>query len=184
MHFSRIELKEIAKALLAISLMFAIANVGLSARLLVVFPIVLLTAGLGFVLHELAHKLLAQSYGCWAEFRANNQMLILGIVVSFMGFVFAAPGGVYINGATRMQHGRIAAAGPLVNILLAALFGFLFLLFPYVPLKYGFSINALLGMFNMIPFLPFDGAAVWQWNKVVYGVITAASIVLVALSMA
>ncbi|HLC32969.1 MAG TPA: metalloprotease, partial [Candidatus Nanoarchaeia archaeon] len=108
MHFSSFELKEIAKALLAVSLMFAIATVGISARLLVVFPIVLLTAGLGFVLHELAHKFLAQKYGAWAEFRSNNQMLLVGVLLSFTGFVLAAPGGVYIQGATKDQHGKIA----------------------------------------------------------------------------
>ena len=182
MRFSSLEIKEIVKALVAVSLMFAIANVGLRAEILLVFPIVLLTAGLGFVLHELAHKLLAQKYGAWAEFRANNQMLVLGIIVSFFGIVFAAPGGVYISGATREQHGKIAAAGPLTNVLLASLFGFLFLLFPLVPLRYGFSINAFLAMFNMIPFPPFDGASIWQWNKGVYGIVAALAVVLVALS--
>src|SRR3989344_26 len=171
MHFSHLELKELAKALLAISLMFAIANVGLSRELLAVFPFILLTAGLGFVLHELGHKLLAQKYGCWAQFRADNKMLVIGVLLSFTGFIFAAPGGVYIHGATREQHGKIAITGPLVNVLLAALFGFLYLLFPYVPLKYGFSIHAFLAMFNMIPFPPFDGHAAWNWSRVVYSVV-------------
>lgn len=170
MRFSRIEIYEIAKALFAVSLMFALAYAGLSFSLISIFPVVLITVGIGFVLHELGHKFLAQRYGCWAEFRANNQMLIVGLLISVTGFVLAAPGGVFIHGATKSQHGRIALAGPLVNIVLACLFGIFNLLFPSMIFKFGFSINALLGLFNLIPFPPFDGHAVLQWNKVAYGV--------------
>ncbi|MBS3125557.1 hypothetical protein J4211_04900 [Candidatus Woesearchaeota archaeon] len=182
MHFSHIELKELAKALLAVSLMFTIAYVGLSTAAIGAFPIILLTAGLGFVLHELGHKFLAQKYGCWAEFRANNQMLLLGVLLSITGIVLAAPGGVYIRGATIQQHGKIAITGPLVNVFLASLFGFLYFLFSLTLLKYGFSINSFLAMFNMIPFPPFDGHAAWNWNRAAYGVVAIAAIVLVALS--
>lgn len=182
MRFSCIEIYEIAKALFAVSLMFALAYVGFSFALLTIFPMVLLTVGVGFVLHELGHKFLAQKYGCWAEFRSNNQMLLVGLLISITGFVLAAPGGVYIRGATRSQHGRIALAGPLVNIILASLFGILNLLMPSMIFKFGFSINALLGLFNLIPFPPFDGHAVLQWNKFAFGVALALAIILFGLS--
>ncbi len=182
MRFSRIEIYEISKALFAVSLMFAIAFAGLSLNLVLIFPIVLLTVGIGFVLHELGHKFLAQKYGCWAEFRSNNQMLLVGLLISFTGFVLAAPGGVYIRGASRSQHGRIALAGPLVNIILASLFGILNLLFPSMIFKFGFSINALLGLFNLIPFPPFDGHAVLQWNKFAFGIALFLAATLFALS--
>jgi Zn-dependent protease len=47
--------------------------------------------GTGFLLHELAHKFIAQRYGYWAEYRANRNGLILIIVMSLMGFILAAP---------------------------------------------------------------------------------------------
>ena len=60
--------------------------------------VALLTAGLGFLLHELAHKLVAQKYGLNAEFIADYQMLALAFFGSFAGFIFAAPGAVYTRG--------------------------------------------------------------------------------------
>ncbi len=172
MKFSTFEIREIVKAWLAVSLIFGIAFAGPSAKLFVALPIMLLTAGIGFLLHELAHKYVAQRYGCWAEFRANNQALVFGILISFTGFVLAAPGGVFIHGATAKQHGRIAYAGPMMNLILAAAFYGLSMLTaaPILAelMKYGFKINALLGAFNLIPFPPFDGFSVWRWNKLAY----------------
>ncbi len=172
MKFSNFEIKEIAKAWIAVSLMFAIALTGINSKLIISLPLTFLTAGIGFLLHELAHKYVAQRYRCWAEFRANNQALIIGVLLSFTGLVLAAPGGVYIRGANAKQHGRIAFAGPMMNVLLAILFygltkltiGPIFTSFA----GYGLQINALLAVFNMIPFPPFDGYSVWQWNKFAY----------------
>ena len=39
-------------------------------------------------------------------------------------------------------------------------------------------INALLGAFNMIPAMPFDGAKILAWNKIVYGITTAVAVLL------
>ncbi|UCC92947.1 MAG: hypothetical protein JSW25_09845, partial [Thermoplasmata archaeon] len=47
----------------------------------------------GFFLHEMAHKFVAQRYGCWAEFRYSQQGLLIALVLSAVaGFLFAAPG--------------------------------------------------------------------------------------------
>lgn len=167
LKFSKLEIKELVKAWIIISLMFAIAMVGINAKLPFVLLITLITAGVGFMLHELAHKFVAQKYSCWAEFRANDSALIIGLLLSFTGFIIAAPGGVYIHGATRHQHGKIALAGPMMNVLLAVLF-YLSANFSGAIGLYGFYINSLLGMFNLIPFPPFDGFAVWEWNKAAY----------------
>jgi hypothetical protein len=50
-----------------------------------------------FLVHELAHKLLAQFYGSWAEFRANLYGLIVTAISVLLPFKFIAPGAVMID---------------------------------------------------------------------------------------
>jgi Zn-dependent protease len=47
---------------------------------------------------------------------------------------------------------------------------------------FGLLINALLGAFNMIPLMPFDGAKIIAWNKMVYGVTLVIAVGLFILS--
>jgi len=178
MKFSQIEIRELLEAWIGVSLVFAIAMTGLNKTLLVALPIALVTGGIGFLLHELAHKYVAQRYKCWAEFRADTKALLIGLVLSFFGLILLAPGGVYIRGANRQQHGKIALAGPMMNVILALLF-FGMTRIVAAPLlsavaQFGFQINAFLGIFNLIPVFPFDGRAVWLWNKAAY-LLTAAA---------
>ena len=170
---SELEIHDILMAWAAITLAFAIVLTGtnfFSISFLYGLALSAITVGLGFLLHELGHKVVAQRYGCFAEFRAFNQMLLLMIVMSFFGFVFAAPGAVMISGPMGVRrHGKISLAGPLVNLVLALLF-LLNLLFVPVPLLktlflYGFIINTWLALFNMIPVWNFDGAKIWRWSK-------------------
>ena len=99
MKFSSIETKDLFYAGVMISLAFAILlSGGLLGLNTTIFLIAFFTAGLGFLLHELMHKYVAQGYGLWAEFRANYKMLWLAVFFSFFGFIFAAPGAVYIRG--------------------------------------------------------------------------------------
>ena len=170
MRFSPLEIGELAKAWLAVSVAFAILyNAGsfFSSSFFVLFGICTLIVGSGFLLHELAHKFLVQHYGCWAEFRADNKMLLFMLAVSFFGFIFAAPGGVFIKGhLTKERHGKIAFAGPFVNLLFAVLFLALTLLGVSHPLvSFGLMINSWLALFNLLPVWQFDGLNVWQWNK-------------------
>jgi len=129
-----------------------------------------LTVGIGFLLHELAHKYVGQKYGKYAEFHASIPFLVLAVFMSFFGFVFAAPGAVIISGySTRREMGHIAVAGPLMNIALAALVLPLLILFREgfwgIVIQYFFSINAWLALFNMIPLWILDGAKVLAWSK-------------------
>ena len=190
--FSKIELRDLAKAWICISFAFAIVLSGgikgiqpnfgfLSAILLSA-----LTVGVGFLLHELGHKVVAQRYGCFAEFRSDSFMLFLAVLTTFFGFLFAAPGAVMIAGhVSRERNGKISLMGPLINIFLALLFmvfglviteGFLGSLFAF-----GFFINTWLAIFNMLPFFILDGKKVFAWNKWVYGITMAFAIGLLIL---
>ena len=147
-----------------------------------------ITVGIGFLLHELAHKWLAVRYGCWAEFRSDSRMLIFMIVLSFFGFIFAAPGAVVIHGVIdRVKNGKISVVGPLTNVLLALLFWIVsFIVGGTIGdlFSYGFMINAWLGLFNMLPFWNFDGAKVFQWHKGIYAAVVGVASVLVFVSWA
>ena len=104
------EIRDLIKAWVAISLAFAIVlrnAIGLSFYQ--VFIVSAIAVGAGFLLHELGHKIVAQRYGCFAEFRSFDQMLILAVIMSFFGFVFAAPGSVMINAPVGLsRYGKIS----------------------------------------------------------------------------
>lgn len=179
------EMRDFALAGLLISIAFAIVLRNI-ADFFTVFILSILTAGLGFVLHEAAHKYVAQHYKKHATFVADYRMLAASILIAFTGIIIAAPGAVMISGfVSREENGIISAAGPATNILLALVcLPFIYLLDGTSSLiaSMGFVINSWLALFNMIPFGFFDGAKVLSWNKIVYGSITGASIILVFIS--
>lgn len=61
-----------------------------------------------FLVHEFAHKFLAQYYGSWAEFRAQTWGLIITAIsaLPFMPFKFIAPGAVMVGLSDRKKFGR------------------------------------------------------------------------------
>lgn len=179
---SKKEMQDLILAWLGLSIAFTILLVASTGSFMSTVIIAVVAVGTGFLLHELAHKIVAQYYECWAEFRADYMMIGFAIALSFGGFIFAAPGAVMISGytITREINGKISLAGPLTNYVLAILFLALFLLFPSTGLLflYGFMINSWLGLFNLLPFGNFDGVKIFHWNKIVYGLMVGFGIVL------
>jgi len=180
---------ELLKAWAGTTLAYAILLVGgnvVSRVFLTALWISAVVCGLAFVLHELAHRVVARRYGAQAHFVANNGMLLVSIVIAFLGVFFAAPGAVWHRGyLTRRQGGLIALAGPATNLVLALLFLVAWVLvdppsgsITSALLRTGFKLNAWIGLFNMIPAGPFDGAKVLNWNVVVFGITVAVGVVL------
>ena len=152
--------------------------------LITTLPLAFAAVMTGFLLHELAHKWMAQQYGCWAEYRGNKNGLYFALAMSAFGFLLAAPGAVMVSGRiTDRQNGIIAAVGPLTNIAIAivALPIYIFtagLDWPISLLgelaRFIIVINLILGGFNMIPVQPLDGSKVIMWSKTAYlGIIAA-----------
>ncbi|TXT54656.1 MAG: conserved membrane protein of unknown function [Candidatus Thorarchaeota archaeon] len=179
---SQEETIDILKALIVVSLAFGIATSNLSApAILGGFIVSFLTLGIGFVFHELCHKWVAQKLGYNAAFVAFDQMLLLALMMSFLGFVFAAPGAVMISHEVDEEsQGKISAAGVTGNLIVAGIFLLIALFTPNTLISaiaaYGILLNAWIGMFNMIPVGPFDGRKIASWNKGIYALIALAGI--------
>lgn len=188
LSFSATERRDLLLAWLALGVAFALffegggqsvvadlsaGNVGPLAS---AFVVSLLTAGVGFLLHELAHKIVAVRFGQQAAFRADYGMLFLAVVSATAGFLFAAPGAVHHRGRiTARQHGLIALAGPAVNVALGALFLPVLIVTARMGLptlarvgSYGIAVNFFLAAFNLIPFGPLDGATVRKWSTPIW----------------
>ena len=133
----------------------------------------LLIYGLAFIMHELAHKFMAQRFGYWAEFQINRQGLMLTLISLISPLKIIAPGAVMIGNIASWDHyGKVSVAGPATNVamgLLCFIAGILTNSSLVYNLAYvGMSINASLALFNLIPIGIFDGAKIIKWNKIVW----------------
>jgi len=177
------ESKDLVVSALLLALAFGIAfSGGFRAifdpdRLISVFLLALVGVSTGFVLHELGHRFVARRFGCFAEYKMWFTGLILAIVCSLFGFVFAAPGAVMVHpGAdlrgrptlTKQRLGLISIAGPSMNICLAVVFILLNTLYPSLVFSLGARINTWLALFNLLPFGLLDGAKIFSWDKKVW----------------
>jgi len=175
------EVKDLAISTLVLAIAFSI----LSQRgLLLIHPLavvqalptMLLAVVTAFVLHELSHRFTAKRRGYWAEYRAWPPGLILALASSFLGFLFAAPGAVFIEGAVdRRDHGLIAMSGPTVNVAVALLLKLLGLSALW-PLGWVAEVNAWIGLFNLLPLPPLDGYKVAMWSLPAWGAAMAVGV--------
>lgn len=191
----------ISIAVLTLIFTFIFTRNNFSVDMFLLFlPISLIAVGLGFILHELGHKFVAQKYGFFAEFRRSDRGLILAIITALIGYVFFAPGAVMIATPTgyisEEQNGKISIAGPLVNIVLALIFlGIMISIQPlitssnvnvmvylYFLSQVGFSVNSFLALFNLLPIPPLDGSKIFSWNIVIWIITIAVSGILTYIS--
>ncbi len=199
-RFSKIELRDIAVSVLALSLAFMIMfrnsnfvtayfkyHLGdLWAAGL--FGMMVVIVVLSFFTHELGHKFTAQRMGLWSEYRMFPMGLLIAVAMSLVGFLFAAPGVVYIRGYVDIeQDGKISMAGPITNIILAIAGLALAIVFngnPIVLFFYLlFILNASLALFNLLPIGILDGAKILRWNSSYWTLMIIAAGVLFALNI-
>jgi Zn-dependent protease len=192
---SREETRDLVLAWLALTLGFTLllTDLGSIARgfnvgnFVVTFAAAFATAGAGFLLHELAHKVVAQRYGFPAEFRADYEMLAVTIASGAVGFLFAAPGAVHVRGRIDDRtNGVVALAGPVTNLALFAVFAPLSVFagdgFVGYAASLGAFVNALLAAFNLAPYGPLDGRKILRWDRRVYAVVVVVAVAVAAYS--
>lgn len=200
-RFSSTEIRQLVIAVLAMSGAFTVLSIRYNPAYLTsafilafLFVVSLLSVGTGLGLHEIMHKVVAQRYGHWAEFRYDPRALAMAFVFAIIGFIYGAPGATLIAGdVTTEQYGKISAAGPTTNLVIgsAALAGTVALGFPATDL--GFLVffalaeiafvNIVFAGFNLVPILPLDGAKVWHWNKGLYVLLVAVVLLLLAYAL-
>ena len=134
------------------------------------FKFATLVTAPGIVLHELGHKFVGLFMGIQTEFYASYFGLFIGVFLKWISspFIIFAPGFVSLTGTlTSFQVFVTALSGPAMNFLL------FFIAYQILDRKKNLTrnqaiglhltkqINLFLGIFNMIPFPPFDGYKVF-----------------------
>ena len=175
------------------------SDIGMNQSQIFLFTLISFLAAPAFILHELAHKFVAQKYGFWGEFRLIPFGVVLTVISIVSPFKLVGPGAVMIWGAniTREKNGRISLAGPITNFILI---GVCLLFVPLVPdtvtflgseietaigfpgseIKTPFlvilaQLNAIIAVFNLLPISVLDGRKIFAWNKTAWVVSIALS---------
>ena len=189
-RFSKIEVRDILISMCVLALAFTILYrrgsildyfadiVGEDWKWVGLFGLCFGLVIFSFLLHELGHKFTAQKAGLVSEYRMYPVGLFITLLTSVIGFLFAMPGAVMIQGQTDQRtYAKISLAGPIVNIVLAAVGVVGCLLTNYsaavVPFYMLASLNSILALFNMLPIPPLDGSKIVGWNIPVYIVVIA-----------
>lgn len=191
----RFSVKELEHILIGTTLVMAVGvsiTLGIPAKdFTTELTIALILAALftaSFLLHEFAHKIVAQRYGLWAEFRLTLWGALITLISILSPFKLISPGAVMISGSfmDRKIMGKTAIAGPTTNIILAAILGAITLFTPNPTIAfiagYGAFINAFLALFNLIPFSIIDGHKIFSWDKLIWALAFTTALILTVLA--
>jgi Zn-dependent protease len=192
--FSKAEKKHIALAAFLVTLVGLSMEPGFFVGALDLGPIMVSVIGflVAFFGHELSHKIFAQRHGLWAEFRTNIYGVIftaVSIILPF--FKFIAPGHVTIIGqGNKESTGAIALIGPGFNIVFgfASFFLGFGLRMVFGSDDYGLALlvvalfNGYMALFNLLPFMGFDGYASFDWDRTRWAIALIGAIALVVLA--
>jgi Zn-dependent protease len=132
-----------------------------------------------FLIHEMGHKVIAQRRGFWAEFRLTTWGAIITALSVISPIRLIAPGAVMISGPSqRKEIAKISIAGPSINIVLCSVFlGVSLVPSSWISLFAIVAyINAIISVFNLIPFGILDGYKIYSYNKVVWAIAFAVAI--------
>ncbi len=195
--FTSAEVKEILISAVVLSIAFALAYAnGIFSLNIAALPVLALFAfiavGIGFLAHELiGHKLIAQRLGLHAEYHMWKLGLFIALLSSLAGFVFAAPGAVYVSprvdiwgnqaGVSKKRMGIVSISGPLVNLLLVGIFYAANIYWPMDLFALAIFVNLWLALFNMLPIPPLDGSKVLSWNKGIWAALFGILVILFVL---
>ena len=189
LRFSAKELQHIligAALVMAVGISIALEFPNITAALVLALAAIFTFS---FLSHEIAHKAAAQHYGLWAEFRLTLWGALITLISIIIPVKLISPGAVMISGsyADRKIIGKTALAGPTTNIILAATLIALTMSTPNstpnAVLAISAFINAFLATFNLIPFGIIDGYKIFTWDKLVWVIVFATSIILMVLAI-
>ena len=185
--------REVKDFLIAIFVLFSgyVISIYVDTRFpLSSLPLVLLVSLFSIVLafsaHEGAHRFMAIRLGAIAFFKKWNLGLLLIIVSSLVGSLFATAGAVQFTGITdESKIGKSALAGPATNLIIGTSVYGIYLLGGFSSISLVgflliniFRINLWLGLFNMIPIPPIDGSKVFRWDLKIFVIVIVIAVVL------
>ena len=137
-----------------------------------------------FLLHEMAHRTVARRLGAVAFFKLWPVGILMALVTSVFGFIFAAPGAVQFAGLYDSEsEGKIALAGPATNIIIGVVAFAAITFIPFGPVVFTILLwiawlNLWFALFNLIPFPPLDGSKVFRWNSKLFAAVFIIAIIL------
>ncbi|MEM2017010.1 MAG: AN1-type zinc finger domain-containing protein [Nitrososphaerota archaeon] len=192
-------LRELAHIVLSVIL---VSLVGLSLigyeSFLFMNPILLLVyiAGfaLSYLLHELAHRLVASRNRVVAYFRLDpiGSLITLISAIPMLPIKFIAPGAVVLATPTTIRVvGSTSFWGPATNLILSVILYISYLISRSIFFSLQFStiflilakFNAFIAFFNLLPFGPLDGLKIIKWSLPRWAVAFGLSIILLIMTM-
>lgn len=196
--FTLMEIRDLLISIIVLGFMFsaALSNFQVEQNTpFVNFLTAMLIVGPALLFHELAHKIMAQRYGCKASYVLWPMGVIFSVMLTILTagrIIFAALGAVMIStsyttrlgyrfiGLSSEELGKIALSGPFTNIIIAVV-SYAFIWVNPQIIQAMITINLIVALFNALPFPPLDGAKIFSWSKLGWLDLLASAIILLYL---